>query len=281
MEKEQYKTRVENCMGLRTVVPPECEAMRYVHMDFLRLAPGERCVLGREDREIGFVILGGDLSVTYGDGLVEEIRARKDEFSGLPHAVYVPAGKTVEICARTWLEGPIYGTPAEKRGEVGFIRPKDIDILHIGEGNWEINGYFVIGSDFPAQRLIIGETQIPAGHWCSVPPHSHEKDVPGKETKLEEIYFFRFRPRQGFGFQGLYTDDRSLDDGYIIRSDDVILVSRGYHPNVAGPGYEMRMLWGMGGDSRAWIPYEDPDHSWIGNNSNAPADLAWGKEGKE
>jgi 5-deoxy-glucuronate isomerase len=42
-------------------------------------------------------------------------------------------------------------------------------------------------------------------------------------------------------------------------------VPKGMHPNVAGPGYEMYMLWGMAGTTKQWIPFEDPAHNWIGS----------------
>jgi len=276
----KYKTKVPDGNGSLMVVEPENELMEYVHMEYLRLLDGQSHTVGWEDREIGILLMGGKFKVKY-ENKEEIIDGRHDSFSGLPHAVYIPAGKSVEITAMSFFEASIYGTPAEKKGKIEIIRPDDIKILEIGSGNWYINGYFVIGSDFPAQKLIIGETQIPAGNWCSVPPHSHEKDVPGVETKLEEIYLFKFKPEQGFGFQGLYTDNRKLDRAYILRNNDVILIPEGYHPNVAGPGYEMRMFWGMGGKSRYWIPYEDPDHKWVGENATAPSDVSWDKDNKK
>ena len=274
MDPETYKTQVPIGYGKLIVVPPNDPNMEFVHMEYLRLKQGDEIKVGRLDREIGILLMGGEFTVSW-EGKTKAIKGRKDPFSGLPHCVYVPANKEVKIIADTDFEAAVYGTPADQIGEVGFVSPEDITVLHIGENEWEVNGYFVINSEFPAQRLIIGETQIPAGHWCSVPSHSHEKDVPGKESRLEEIYLFKFKPSQGFGMQGLYTDDRTLDHGYIIRNNDVILIPRGYHPNVAGPGYEMRMFWGMGGNSRYWIPHEDPDHEWLGDSSVSPADLNW------
>jgi len=274
MAKSEYKLHVPDGYGKRMVVEPENPNMEFVHLEYLRLRKGERADVGRPDREMGVLLMGGDFTVDY-EGKTRSIHGRRDAFSGLPHCVYIPAGRQVTITADSDFEAAVYGTPAAPAGEIGFVYPEDIKVLEIGENEWYINGYFVINSEFPAQRLIIGETQIPVGHWCSVPCHSHEKDIPGKESKLEEIYLFKFKPEQGFGFQGLYTDDRTLDEGYIIRGNDVILVPRGYHPNVAGPGYEMRMFWGMGGKSRYWTPYEDPDHKWIGEHSTSPADLDW------
>jgi len=274
MNESEYKTSVPERNGSLMIVDPGNEIMEYVHMEYLRLIDGQSHIVGRGDREIGILLMNGKFKVRY-KNKEEIINGRPDPFSGLPHAVYIPAGESIEVVAMSTFEAAIYGTPAERKGEIEIVKPDDIKILEIGDGNWYINGYFVIGSDFPAQKLIIGETQIPAGNWCSVPPHSHDKDIPGIETKLEEIYLFKFKPEQGFGFQGLYTDDRSLDNAYILRNNDVILVARGYHPNVAGPGYEMRMFWGMGGKSRNWIPYEDPEHKWIGEGVNAPSDASW------
>jgi len=37
-------------------------------------------------------------------------------------------------------------------------------------------------------------------------------ETPPTETQLEETYYHRLNPPQGFAFQRVYTDDRSLDD---------------------------------------------------------------------
>ncbi len=276
MGRPEYKLHVPDGMGRLDVVTPDNPEMEYVHMEYLRMKAGESQTIGFPDREFGVLLMGGNFTVDY-DGKTEKIVGRKDSFSGLPHCVYCPAGKEIKITADSDFEAALYGTPAEPKGDVAFVYPEDINVLDIGENEWHINGFYVLDSSFPAQKLIIGETHIPVGHWCSVPPHSHDTDEPGKQSKLEEIYLFKFKPQQGFGFQGLYTDDRSLDEGYIIRGDDVILVPRGYHPNVAGPGYEMRMFWGMGAINRDYIPWEDPDHKWIGQTGGGKsvADMDW------
>jgi 5-deoxy-glucuronate isomerase len=63
----------------------------------------------------------------------------------------------------------------------------------------------------------------------------------------------------------VYTLDHELDEAFLIHDGDVVLVPRGMHPNVAGPGYRMYMLWGMAGPRKEWIPFEDPAHKWIGS----------------
>jgi len=265
MARPELFRKAKPGLGLVTVVPPGDPQMEFVNMDLLRLKPGEQVELGSDSRELGLVILGGQASVHWAGSPAVHLHARSEPLAGWPHAVYIPAGQRLMVQAAGWLEAAIFGAPAEPGGTVQVIHPDDLNVLKIGEGNWYLEGTFVIYDKIPSQRLIVGETHIPAGNWCSSPPHSHEADRPGQETRLEEVYYFRFRPSQGFGFQGLYTLDGALNEAYIIRDGDVVLVPRGMHPNVAGPGYEMYMLWGMAGPRKEWIPFEDPDHRWLGS----------------
>ena len=50
------------------------------------------------------------------------------------------------------------------------------------------------------------------------------------ETNLEETYFHRINPSQGYVFQRVYTDDRSLDEAMAAENNDVVMVPKGYHP---------------------------------------------------
>jgi 5-deoxy-glucuronate isomerase len=239
--------------------------MKYVSMDLLYLESGEEIDVGKPSRELGIVIIGGQCSVSW-DGAAERLMSsRANPLDSWPYAIYVPAGKSVHLKAISKLEAAAFGTAAEAGGEVLVVEPADLKVLRIGEGNWYLEGTFIIYDSVPSKKLIVGETHIPPGNWCSSPPHSHERDKEGVETQLEEIYYFRFKPPQGFGFQGVYTLDHKLEEAYIIRDGDVVLVPRGMHPNVAGPGYGMYMLWGMAGPRKEWIPFEDPAHKWIGS----------------
>ena len=47
---------------------------------------------------------------------------------------------------------------------------------------------------------------------------------------LEETYYHRLNPPQGFAFQRVYTDDRSLDEAMVIEDGDVTLVPQGLSP---------------------------------------------------
>jgi len=50
-----------------------------------------------------------------------------------------------------------------------------------------------------------------SSHWSSYPSHKHDRDALPDESQLEETYYHRLNPPQGFAVQRVYTDDRSLD----------------------------------------------------------------------
>jgi len=83
------------------------------------------------------------------------------------------------------------------------------------------------------------------------------------EVKQEEIYYFRVDPPQGFGFQRIYTSDGSLDEAYVVRDGDTVIIPRGYHPVAAAPGYSLYYLWMIAGTQRIMRPRDDPAHAWV------------------
>ena len=117
--------------------------------------------------------------------------------------------------------------------------------------------------DEPAESLLVTEVITPAGHWSSYPPHKHDTDAAPVETQLEETYYHRLSPPQGFAFQRVYTDDRSLDESLAVEDRDVVMVPRGYHPVVVPYGYESYYLNVMAGPTREWHFKNDPAHEWM------------------
>jgi 5-deoxy-glucuronate isomerase len=115
----------------------------------------------------------------------------------------------------------------------------------------------------PAQSLLVVEVITPGGHWSSYPPHKHDTATSGEETRLEETYYHRLQPPQGFAFQRVYTDDRSIDQTVAVEDGDVVMVPRGYHPVGAPHGYDLYYLNVMAGPERRWIFRNDPAHEWV------------------
>jgi 5-deoxy-glucuronate isomerase len=66
-----------------------------------------------------------------------------------------------------------------------------------------------------------------------------------------------------FAFQNLYSSDGARSSILKVRDGDAVLVRDGYHPVVAGPGYDVYYLNGLAGSSRSMMVTEDPDHVWL------------------
>ncbi|HCI01966.1 MAG TPA: 5-deoxyglucuronate isomerase, partial [Oceanospirillaceae bacterium] len=80
---------------------------------------------------------------------------------------------------------------------------------------------------------------VGAGGWSGFPPHKHDTDALPNESRHDEVYNFRFNPEHGFGAQFLTREGDEMGDVYHIRNGSTIQIDKGYHPCVAGPGYEM------------------------------------------
>jgi 5-deoxy-glucuronate isomerase len=115
--------------------------------------------------------------------------------------------------------------------------------------------------DEPAESLLVTEVVTPRGHWSSYPPHKHDTDDPPNETQLEETYYHRLRPVDGFAFQRVYTDDGDLDETIAVADGDTVLVPRGYHPVAAGARHDLYYLNVMAGPVRRWCTTVDPRYS--------------------
>ena len=84
------------------------------------------------------------------------------------------------------------------------------------------------------------------------------------ESSLEETYYHRLNPPQGFAFQRVYTDDRSLDESLAVEDHDVVMVPRGYHPVVVPYGYDSYYLNVMAGrEARMALSRTIPAHEWM------------------
>lgn len=90
-----------------------------------------------------------------------------------------------------------------------------------------------------------------------------------KETYLEETYYHRFDPPQGFALQRVYTDDRSLDECMAVYDKDVVKVPKGYHPVATIAGYNNYYLNVMAGPIRQWKFTWEKDHQWVNSEEYA------------
>jgi len=62
---------------------------------------------------------------------------------------------------------------------------------------------------------------------------------------LEEAYLYIDMPAPGFGVQFVYTTPGEPELATFVREGDVVIMPKGYHPNVAAPGSQINFLWMM------------------------------------
>jgi 5-deoxy-glucuronate isomerase len=178
-------------------------------------------------------------------------------------SVYVPAGLGIRITAKTGAEVAVCTAPGSGAGSPRQIGAERMSREVRGTGTNQRFVRNILPETELAESLLVVEAVTPAGHWSSYPPHKHDSDVPSKETALEETYYHRIDPPQGFAFQRIYTDDRSLDETLAVSDGDVVLVPKGYHPVGAPHGYDLYYLNVMAGPKRTWRFHNDPDHAWM------------------
>ncbi len=250
----------------RTIVEvtPRSAGWRYVGFTAYRLKAGERLSVQVPDAETCTVVLSGRVTARTTAHDWSDIGERRSVFEDrAPYAVYVPAPERLEIQAHTDAEIGVASAPAGADLEPRLIEPSTMKRFARGAGANQRFVCDILPQGEPAMHLLVVEVRTPAGHSSSYPPHKHDRDALPDESSLEETYYHRLDPPQGFAFQRVYTDDRSLDESLAVENHDVVMVPRGYHPVVVPYGYESYYLNVMAGPRRAWHFHNDPAHEWM------------------
>ncbi|OON39407.1 5-deoxy-glucuronate isomerase [Izhakiella australiensis] len=250
-------------------ITPESAGWRYVGFAAYQLRRGQRLTLESGDKELCLVLVAGLASV----------KTRHAEFSGIgkrlspfertpPWSVYVPASDRVEVVADSDLELAVCSAPSTGGGlPARLIAPDDVGVERRGKGRNKRLVHNILPDSEPADSLLVVEVYTDEGDSSSYPSHKHDQHDSADETYLEETYYHRFDPPQGFAMQRVYTDDRSLDQCMAAYNQDVVMVPRGYHPVATLAGYNNYYLNVMAGPVRLWKFTWEKDHAWI--NSDA------------
>ena len=244
-------------------VSPESAGWDWVGFEVLRLGAGQTTQRRADGEEVCLVVLSGRCAVSTEKDEWGEIGERESVFDGPPHALYLPPGTEYRVEATTDLEIAVCSAPAQRGAEARLIGPGNVEVEIRGKGNMERRIHPILMEDRPAERLLVVEVLTPNGHYSSYPPHKHEREDPPNERYLEETYYHRIRPEQGFALQRVYTEDRTLDETLAFYDGDVVLVPKGYHVVSAPPGYDLYYLNVMAGPVREWKIKNDPDHEWL------------------
>jgi 5-deoxy-glucuronate isomerase len=249
--------------------------MRFLDFTRLRLGRGERHAGATGWREYVLDFFSGTASVVLESSAdkkhqFKEVGGRADVFSGPPVMLYVPPQSRYEITSTSEaVDAGIFSAPSRATAPPALLEGPAVVARQVGRNNWQRTVYTALGENVPAERLLAGETLNPQGNWSSYPPHKHDRRNPPQEAVLEEIYFFRLKPAQGYGFIWTYTapdDPEGFSNVFVVEDGDTVLLPKGYHPVVAAPGYELHYTWVLAGEERrygAWS--DDPRHAWVKN----------------
>jgi len=218
----------------RALAPGSSDA-RHLHYGRIVLPGGAPLRFSTEGHETGLIGLAGRATV--------EVAGQHFDL-GRYDALYVPRDSQVEVlpsaegCDLAEVSAPVEGSyPLQY---VAWAQVQSDPGLHFraGEPPTERVINVLLGKNVEAGRILAGVTFSTPGNWTSWPPHEHAE-------LAEEAYLYLDMPAPGFGIQLVYTDPRLPELAVVVREGDVVLMPKGYHPNVAAPGCSIGFLWMM------------------------------------
>ncbi len=250
-------------------VTPESAEWTYVGLIVEQIAPGGTWHYAAERDEMCIVPLRGSATITC-DGQTWTVSRPGTMFHGKPTALYLPVGSSFTAESEDGAELAITSARAETAYPAKLIEPDDIDVEIRGAGNAARQISHIVKPDFPADKLLVVEVFTPSGNWSSFPPHKHDVSQMPAEAELEEIYYYRINPDDGFALQRLYTADGEFDHAWTIRDGDLLLVPEGYHAFAVAHGYTGYYLNILAGDEpvRTMQPADDPAYAWVRSTWN-------------
>jgi 5-deoxy-glucuronate isomerase len=244
----------------------------------LRIAsPGRRALTlpaGEVERLV--IPLAGAFSVGH-EGTTTELDGRPGVFAGPTDVLYVGAGEALTVSGDGHGRVAVAEAPAVTRKKSRHIGRDEVpvEVRGAGRDTRQVHN-FGTPAALDAAAFIVCEVITPGGNWSSHPAHKHDEQVPGHETRLEEIYYFEAAPSRGmtaapeadpFGSFATYTSAAGeIDTSALVRTGDIALVPYGYHgPAIAAPEYDLYYLNVMAGPGpeRAWLVSDDPRQAWI------------------
>lgn len=257
-------------------VTPEIAGWNYIHFQVRRLEPQRSWAFNTSDNELVIVVLGGSLSVASNRGKWPQVGQRKNVFSGLPSALYLPPHTSFSATAVTVCDFAVAWASADQDYPPRLVTPADVEVEIRGGDNATRQINSLLPPGFPCQRLVIVEVYTPGGNWSSYPPHKHDLHKVSTEgdlieADLEEVYYYKTDRPEGYALQRIYTAPESplhragfpIDSVLVLRDNDVALIPEGYHPVSSPPGYTTYYLNVLAGSAQSLANSDDPQYSWV------------------
>ncbi|MFA7229153.1 MAG: 5-deoxy-glucuronate isomerase [Melioribacteraceae bacterium] len=185
-----------------------------------------------DEKEISLICVKGEGTVTIGD----------TEYNVKPYdTVYIPRDSKVTVKTNSHVDFAECSAPVTHKFEPALVRFEDVknsDKAHksLGKETDKRELYDLLGDNVKGARLYNGITFIKPGNWASWPPHQHT-------NAREEVYLYVNMPKPAFALQLVYDDVNNPEHILPVFENDAVVISSGYHPNVAIPGYEAIFIW--------------------------------------
>lgn len=223
-------------------------------MDFgiLRLAKGQVAV-DADQKERAFLLVQGE--VTFEWNGKKEFAKRKSCFDDNPWVLHVPQGVEVKISGLAESEICVTKTTNVIVFPAKLYTDQECASEERGKGKMRETSTRIVRTVFDYSnasysKLVVGEVVDHPGKWSSYPPHYHPQP---------EIYFYKFKPENGYGFCELGEDVVKLKHNDTVKILDVT------HPQTTAPGYAMYYIWIIRHlDGNPYItPTFVPEHLWV------------------
>ena len=221
--------------GRHIAVGPQNSAMK--HLAYARImldAETPRVAFATGNREVGLICLSGACSIS-AEGETHGV--------GRYDSVYIPRDAEVEVTTEEAVDLVECSAEVDNRYPLQVVRYAEVERdnslkFKTGGPSTTRTVNITLGKNVEAGRILAGFTTSEPGHWTSWPPHEHA-------SILEELYVYYDMPAPAFGVQFVYTDPEEPEFVGVVRDGDVVVMPRGFHPNVAVPCHPINFVWMM------------------------------------
>ncbi|CAN5456966.1 hypothetical protein BH10ACI2_BH10ACI2_03220 [soil metagenome] len=250
--------------GRTNSVAPGATASRNLFYGRIILEAGDAPIaFENATHETGLVCLNGSGNITTGGQTFAMNRY---------DALYVPRDSQITVASDGGFDLAELSSPVEKQYPLQFIVFSEIrkdSALHFTAGKppTERDLNILFGKNVEAGRIMAGVTFSSGGNWTSWPPHEHQ-------NMLEEAYLYIDMPAPQWGIQMVYTNLDEPELVQVVHEGDVVIMPKGYHPNVAAPGGSINFLWMMaanreGDDRQFGVVNVQPEYAAGGSGLEA------------
>lgn len=221
--------------GRTMQLTPQNSASRNLSYGRIRIDAGEPSIeFSTAAHETGLICLKGEARISVG---TEKFTLKQYD------ALYIPRDSQVGVSTEQGCDLAELSAPVDRVYPLQFVAFEDVrkdPALHFvaGKPPTERDLNILIGKNVEAGRIMAGVTFSSDGNWTSFPPHEHQE-------MLEEAYLYIDMPAPQWGIQMVYTNADDPELIQVVREGDVVVMPKGYHPNVAAPGGSINFLWMM------------------------------------